>query len=239
MPLEERDRYENLILLCEEHHHVVDAQPQTYTVERLRQMKFDHEALIAEVTRHAVESRASIHELSVSVSEQLYSSIFPVERLPEFVYSIPCDFGESESAKVARQVIKPREGEVAPYLLRAGRLFCFQDLTAQRNPFSQLVGRRHVQRELAVEWWKEPNLMNWYVDLLNRTLNKITGRRGLNLDKEHRRYFFEQTEVGKSREVRYVPLNQTTATRRVVWQPTTKKTGLPKKFWYHRAVALR
>src|SRR5690349_339403 len=42
LPLEERNRYENLILLCEEHHHVVDAQIATYSVERLRQMKYDH-----------------------------------------------------------------------------------------------------------------------------------------------------------------------------------------------------
>src|SRR5947209_6952338 len=43
MPLEERNRYENLILLCEEHHHVVDGQVATYPVEKLRQMKYDHE----------------------------------------------------------------------------------------------------------------------------------------------------------------------------------------------------
>jgi len=239
LPLDERDRYENLVLLCEEHHHIVDAQIQTFTVERLRQMKYDHEALIAETTRRAVESRAVAHPIALNVSELLHSSMLPVERLPEFVFSIPCDFAEKESAKVSGQITRPQDGEVVPFLLRGGRMFCFQDLTARRGPFRQLVGSRQVRREPAAAWWEDPNLMNWYVDLLNRTLNKITGRRGLNLDKEHRRYFFEQIEEGKAREVKYVPLNQATATRQVVWQPMTKKTGLPKKFWYHRAVALR
>src|ERR1700735_2502031 len=43
MRSEERNRYENLILLCEEHHHVIDTQVATYPVDALRQMKYDHE----------------------------------------------------------------------------------------------------------------------------------------------------------------------------------------------------
>lgn len=37
------DQIENLLLLCPNHHAVVDAQPAKYTVERLRQIKRDHE----------------------------------------------------------------------------------------------------------------------------------------------------------------------------------------------------
>jgi hypothetical protein len=33
-------------------------------------------------------------------------------------------------------------------------------------------------------------------------------------------------------------MNQSTSELQVVWQPITKKTGQPKNFWYHRAVAL-
>src|SRR5947207_3448335 len=51
MPVEERNRYENLILLCEAHHTLVDTQAATYPVEKLLQMKYDHEAVIAEATR--------------------------------------------------------------------------------------------------------------------------------------------------------------------------------------------
>ncbi len=39
---EERDRYDNLILLCKIHHKVVDDQQNTYTVERLHQIKDEH-----------------------------------------------------------------------------------------------------------------------------------------------------------------------------------------------------
>lgn len=40
---EERDRYHNLILLCNVHHKLIDDHPQTYTIEVLKNMKLEHE----------------------------------------------------------------------------------------------------------------------------------------------------------------------------------------------------
>lgn len=40
----QRHGYDNLILLCRNHHVVVDDDPETYTVERLVRMKGDHES---------------------------------------------------------------------------------------------------------------------------------------------------------------------------------------------------
>jgi len=42
------DAYENLILLCGQHHTLIDGQPNTYTVDRLLQMKRDHEEWVSE-----------------------------------------------------------------------------------------------------------------------------------------------------------------------------------------------
>jgi len=42
------DAYENLILLCGQHHTLIDGQPNTYTVARLLQMKRDHEQWVSE-----------------------------------------------------------------------------------------------------------------------------------------------------------------------------------------------
>jgi hypothetical protein len=41
MPLEQRNDYSNLILLCRKHHKVIDAQELTYSVEVLHQVKRD------------------------------------------------------------------------------------------------------------------------------------------------------------------------------------------------------
>jgi hypothetical protein len=40
---EERDHYSNLILLCKVHHKLIDDQPASFTVERLRELKSGHE----------------------------------------------------------------------------------------------------------------------------------------------------------------------------------------------------
>ncbi|TEU22064.1 MAG: hypothetical protein E3J21_00740, partial [Anaerolineales bacterium] len=43
LPPKQRDHYDNLILLCKIHHKLIDDQPNTYTVQRLLQMKAAHE----------------------------------------------------------------------------------------------------------------------------------------------------------------------------------------------------
>src|SRR5713101_1981484 len=40
---EQRDTYENLILLCGNHHDEIDAQPGAFTLERLKDIKAEHE----------------------------------------------------------------------------------------------------------------------------------------------------------------------------------------------------
>lgn len=46
MQVEQRNTYPNLILLCRNHHKVIDAQEGEYTVERLLRMKAEHEAWV-------------------------------------------------------------------------------------------------------------------------------------------------------------------------------------------------
>ena len=44
---DERDAFENLLLMCPIHHDVVDDDPESYTVSRLKEIKAKHEALYA------------------------------------------------------------------------------------------------------------------------------------------------------------------------------------------------
>jgi hypothetical protein len=50
IPPEVLHRYDNLVLLCANHHTMVDAQPETYPVDTLRMWKAEHEAWVAAVT---------------------------------------------------------------------------------------------------------------------------------------------------------------------------------------------
>jgi len=46
LPLDQRDEYQNLILLCRNHHKEIDDQPNTFTVELLKEIKSNHEAWV-------------------------------------------------------------------------------------------------------------------------------------------------------------------------------------------------
>ena len=50
---EELDEYDNLILLCRTHHKMVDDQPNTYTVDVLKDMKRKHENWVRETLQRA------------------------------------------------------------------------------------------------------------------------------------------------------------------------------------------
>jgi hypothetical protein len=54
LPHQDRNLYENLILLCATHHALVDAQPNTYTVEILRTWKTAQEVRYNEVMAQAM-----------------------------------------------------------------------------------------------------------------------------------------------------------------------------------------
>ena len=52
---EERHGYDNLVLLCANHHTIIDDDPEAYTVERLIKMKADHEGRSAALTEEEVD----------------------------------------------------------------------------------------------------------------------------------------------------------------------------------------
>jgi len=50
----ERNGYDNLILLCGNHHKMIDDQPNTYTVEKLKEIKATHENWIESMTESEI-----------------------------------------------------------------------------------------------------------------------------------------------------------------------------------------
>jgi hypothetical protein len=128
---------------------------------------------------------------------------------------------------------------IYPYIVQGQELYAFQDLRQSNSPFRKLVDSNTAQPYPIREWWDDPVKLLWCTDLLNRSLHKLTGRKGLQWDKEHKRYYFQPDEPGKAKEVSYRPLNKSMDTKQVVWQPRSKRTGQPRPYWLHRAVSLR
>lgn len=248
LTLEQRDLYPNLILLCNNHHQLIDdpAHVHTYTVERLHTIKEEHEAWVEKsLSRGDGESVESLP--TRNVTETLYSNLFAISEMPKYIYGVPCKAQSERDIVVPRTALRtlPRVSgsdpqlEMAPYIVRAGMLYVFQDLNDTTNPFQYWVQARSVERYDAGGWWNDPDKMRWYVDLLNRAMNKLTGRLGLRYDRDHRRYYFHPTEPGKPMKIRYKSLNSKQATRSVVWEPKQKSTGEGRGYWLHRAVSLR
>jgi hypothetical protein len=241
LSIDERNKENNLLLLCGKHHDIIDNTPQRYTVERLRQIKEDHETLIRNSTG-AVISKENVSNSAQAeyLQETVFSTLFPVIKMPVYIYSAHTEFTEGQKNDIAKSIIRPNPPSIIyPYIIRSQNLYAFQDLGRADNPFSKIVDKKSRQSYPVRIWWDDPVMSKWFVDLLNRSLNKITGRKGLLWDKDHRRYYFEPDVPGKPKEVPYRPLNVSSTTKHVVWQPITKKTGKPKPYWLHRAVSLR
>ena len=66
---EQRDKYSNLILMCNIHHKVIDDQPGEYTVEKLHEFKSNHERWIRESLLGFDEKKQRDDELYASIVE--------------------------------------------------------------------------------------------------------------------------------------------------------------------------
>jgi hypothetical protein len=61
MPIEERDKYDNLILLCSIHHKLIDDHPKLYTVKNLVEFKKNHEKWVTE--NLTIDKQKQKHEI--------------------------------------------------------------------------------------------------------------------------------------------------------------------------------
>src|SRR5690242_7868032 len=240
LPPGEHDKYANLIFLCPTHHTEMDADEETYTVERLRQMKKDHEEAVEKAVTQA-KQREAVEPASLAlITEVVHSTLLPVSRMPRYIFSAPCEYGDNQEKEAIRKVLLAETPFLCPFIIRCGgTLFAFNDLRIQDGPFRNFIDNSKVQIMTAASWIDHPDRSKWFNTMLGRTLNKLTGRKGLTLDKDHHRYFFQPDEKGKQKTVEYRPLNQSQTSRGVVWQPIRKKTKEPRPFWYHLAVDLR
>lgn len=237
----ERNSYSNLILLCNVHHQLIDDKPHTYTVEKLHAMKKEHEEWVEKALSKASDNRPLL-DLSQLKTEVTYSTLLPVERMPRYIFGAVCLLRSEKEVKEQMKPLRLSQShrlEMAPFILRNGYLYTFQDLTDPGNPFANVVYPTDAVMVSLSDWWDHKDYRNWLITLLNRSLNKLCGRRQLELDKEHHRYYFAPLEKGEARDIDYRPLNQKTANRNVVWEPKRKKTGDGYGYWYHRAVSLK
>lgn len=235
LPREGRNRHENLLVLCTEHHALVDAQPNTYGVAVLHQMKADHKHRIQRATSVTRPAPASKHSLEI-----VFSTLLPVTKLPASVFYAPCDLDDGQDEEVRALLKYPADRwEIAPYLLKERMLYAFHNLCDPNNPFRGVIDYAKANPIPTSQFWSTPEGQRRFVTLLNRSLFKYTSRLGVRFDPRHKRFVFFPKKAGKARSVQYRTGTNQNRPMNVVWHPITRITGEPKNHWLHRAAALR
>ncbi len=231
-----RHTYENLILLCEKHHKIVDGQPSVHTADALRRYKRDHEARCA--TPFApMPGAPEVEELArANVAERLHSTLFAVTRMPRTVFSAATTETRGRALKEKHRAAHGRSPPA--FVLRRGRLYTFLDLSEKDNPFAAYIEASTVTHEYSHELWRDADRLGEFIALLNALLLKIGGARGLTYDPEHSRWYFGPGADGTELSIDYTPPNKKTSRRKVAWRPLVKSTGEPRNYWQHLAVSL-
>lgn len=231
----DRDKNTNLLLLCGDHHKIIDSQPCTYSVSVLRAIKFDHENRIRQAT--ALHSPPRTIELK---REIIQSSLLPLTSPPKVVFSAQCGFDDRQEGEVKKWIRYPSNPTVmVRFLIREGKIYTFNDLSDPNGPFADVIDHRSVERCNSNKFCRDAEGYRRFVTLLNKAMYKYTASLGISFDPKHRRFFFPAEEAGKKRSVRYRPLNNSHATRNVAWEPKRRSTGDGKGFWIHIAADLR
>lgn len=232
---DDRDKHTNLVLLCGDHHKIIDSQPRIYSVSVLRRMKEDHEGRI----RRATSGTPATPTVALT-REVIHSSLLAVTHLPAAVFTAPCAFHEGQDEQVKQRIHFPDEGnQLVRFILRDGKLFSFHNLKDPKGPFRDVINQRGVEAIRSEQSWDDAEGYRRYVTLLNRGLYKFAARKRVRFDPAHKRFFFDALTAGKPRQEYYRPLNAKSRSKRnVVWQPMRKATGEARNYWWHLAVGL-
>ena len=117
---EDTNKYENLILLCANHHDVVDGQTNSHTVSLLREWKTNHERWIADRLAREEFNSGDLESMIIGLSDN--------EELPpeDFVLTPPAEKIKKNGFSVGIQkhinIGLPRMHEVETYVMNRSRL---------------------------------------------------------------------------------------------------------------------
>jgi len=148
---EERHNFENLILLCNVHHKIVDDDEVAYTVERLRQMKLDHEsrntdpphvneATVEQFISVAINSTAIHRDMVASYGQSGGQTAHSINnyygQAPSKVFCIATHIGTHESVDVSQcerhgRPVAPSWFQSTPQRIGSG--WIVERLTAQAD----------------------------------------------------------------------------------------------------------
>ena len=222
------DAVENLLLLCGEHHRIVDDNPRIYSVEVLAKYKADHEAKMA--PRKLRPAPPPLDADAVDLS------LLPVSELPGTLWRAKSLF--RTAAEVGEHLPRSKGEQVLPFVLLKGEVWAFHDLADPKGPFKQVVDPKSAQQLDAAMVLKSDD-RNIYVWLLNGALRESLLRRGVRLDRARNRYYFLSDHETITRRVEARTKTGRAQSAKKVVRREGERTDHPRDIWWHLAAQLR
>jgi hypothetical protein len=228
---EERSHHSNLILLCQEHHTLIDRRAMVYSVRVLQAIKAAHES------KSLRDQRPVASSLQLK-TERVQSTCLQVTQFPGQVFYAPCEYKSGDEEKVRRKRNYNKYSGLTPFFLADDRLYSFCDLRDRFNPFREITDRNKADSLRVDNLLTTQDGRNRVVRLLNMSLRQHLGHKQVAYHSVHHRYHFVQIHKGKPRSEQIKSVTNRAASRKVVWQPIRKSTGEPRKYWYHLAAGI-
>ena len=222
------DAVENLLLLCGEHHRIVDNNPRIYSVEVLAKYKADHEAKMA--PRNLRPAPPPLEADTVDLS------LLPVAELPATLWRATSLF--RTAAEVGEHLPRSRGDQVLPFVLLKGEVWAFHDLADGKGPFKRAVNPETAQQADAATVLKSDD-RNIYVWLLNGALRDSLLRRGVRHDRARDRYYFLPDHETITRRVEAKTKTGRAQSAKKVVRQEGAGTDHPRDIWWHLAAQLR
>ena len=175
------------------------------------------------------EETQTARPLVVNESTKMACNLFEVIRLPEKIYH-----GESLVDNAKRIFTQKGNIWTPPFLLSAGRIWSFYDLSEAMNPLKGFVDQGTVESMTLSEYHDNSNTQNDFVRLLNESLADHFFSIGLRVDTYKKRAYFTATMNGEAKEITY-QARLKKATRTVAKPRVNSQTG-KVSYWEHKSI---
>lgn len=164
------------------------------------------------------------------VSEDLYSNIFRVTKLPQAIWSAPTKLVKNN------QVFEyfGRESIAPPFILRENRLFAFFDLARDMSPFEGVTENYDFASDRIGHWMSDEDYRRSLIHLANDAIRAKCWQLQLKFDKKGKKYYYPQG-VLKNEKITWFPHVKKSARSLIIDYKRDGRTV----FYRHRAVNLR
>lgn len=134
------------------------------------------------------------------VDETVYSNLFPVTQLPEFVYTgIKKDYDN-----VSIKVLLRQERIFPEFYFKfkewSKRIATFENLLDEKNPYRKLVETDTIKKEPSITWIEDPDKNRIFIELLNRELKHYAIKKGLFHFNEKNKLYYPTLDEERRRE---------------------------------------